>query len=76
VPSTTWRAEDGGLDMMLSLRLPSSVVEAVDAISAQLGASRTDVLRLALYRVTPASAWPRAAGTLTVDALSRELAER
>jgi antitoxin component of RelBE/YafQ-DinJ toxin-antitoxin module len=73
VPDTSWR-DDGGLDAMLTVRLPSSVVDAIDQVGAQLGASRTDVLRLALYRVTPAAAWPRVPGTLTVDALSRQLA--
>lgn len=53
------------LDAALTLRLPASVVDALDAKAAELGVARSDVLRAAIYGQTE-TAWPDAAGTAVV----------
>lgn len=65
-----WAKQGRELDAALSLRLPASVIAALDVKAQELGIARSDVLRAAIYGPTE-DAWPEAAGT----ALVRETAQ-
>lgn len=70
-----WRAAEARrLDTAVNVRLPASVVEALDAAAEEIGAGRSDVVRAALFAVaTDPDAWPDAAGTAVVREHARAL---
>lgn len=68
-----WAARSTLTDVV-SVKLPHEVVAALDSLAEVADASRSDVVRAALLRVTGPTPWPDAAGTAVVQEVADAIA--